>query len=131
VHHATPPSALGYAKYNNAKKGALPRRIGRTKGGLNSKLHAVCDKRGRPVVMLLSEGQRRDYKGAALMIDDLPQAKVLIGDRGCDADGFRQALIGMGITPCIPSKANRKVQIPHDAGLYRQRHKVEIMFGRL
>ena len=34
-----------------AKKGALPRRIGRTKGGLNSKLHTVCDDRGRPRVM--------------------------------------------------------------------------------
>ena len=45
-----------------SKKGA-PRRIGRTKGGLNSKLHAVCDGLGRPVVMLLSEGQMSDHKG--------------------------------------------------------------------
>ncbi len=48
------------------KKGLFPRRIGRTKGGLNSKLHAVCDGQGRPVIMLLSEGQMSDYKGAAL-----------------------------------------------------------------
>ncbi len=54
------------------KKGSVPRRIGRTKGGLNSKLHAVCDGQGRPVIMLLSEGQMSDYKGAALMIDALP-----------------------------------------------------------
>jgi transposase len=81
--------------------------------------------------MLLSEGQVSDFKGAALMLDDLAEAKALIGDRGYDADGFRQALIAKGITPCIPSKANRKVQIPHDPILYRQRHKIEIMFGRL
>lgn len=37
------------------KKGDVPRRIGRTKGGLNSKLHTVCDGKGRPLVMLLSE----------------------------------------------------------------------------
>src|ERR1700733_9915954 len=37
------------------KKGPVPRHIGRTKGGLNSKLHAVCDGNGRPLVMLLSE----------------------------------------------------------------------------
>ena len=49
-----------------AQKGVVPRRIGRTKGGLNSKLHAVCDGQGRPLVMLLSEGQMSDYKGAAL-----------------------------------------------------------------
>ena len=34
------------------KKGAVPRRIGRTKGGLNSKLHVVCDGAGKPLVML-------------------------------------------------------------------------------
>jgi hypothetical protein len=59
-----------------SKKGTVPRRIGRTKGGLNSKLHAVCDGRGHPIVMLLSEGQMSDYKGAALMINALPPAKV-------------------------------------------------------
>jgi transposase len=35
------------------------------------------------------------------------------------------------IEACIPSKSNRKIHIPHDAVLYRQRHKIEIMFGRL
>ena len=40
-------------------------------GWLNSKLHAVCDNQGRPLVLLLSEGQMSDYPGAALMIDAL------------------------------------------------------------
>lgn len=39
-------------------KKAVPRRIGRTRGGLNSKLHAVCDGPARPLIMLLSEGHR-------------------------------------------------------------------------
>ncbi len=98
---------------------------------MNSKLHAVCDARGRPLVMLLSEGQMSDFKGAALMIDAFPKAKALLGDKGYDADWFRQALTERGITPCIPSKANRKVQINYDKTLYRQRHKIENMFGRL
>ncbi len=98
---------------------------------MNSKLHAVCDGRGRPLVMLLSEGQMSDYKGAALMIDAFPKAKALLGDKGYDADWFRQALTERGITPCIPSKANRKVQIDYDKTLYRQRHKIENMFGRI
>jgi len=41
---------------------------------LNSKLHVVCDGKGRPLVMLLSEGQMSDYKGAVLLFDALPQA---------------------------------------------------------
>lgn len=42
--------------------------MGRTKGGLNSKRHAVCDGKGRPLVMQLSAGQMSDYKGAAMLL---------------------------------------------------------------
>ena len=65
------------------------------------------------------------------MIDDLPKAKVMLGDRGYDADGFRAALARRGIDPCIPSKSNRIEPIRHDKALYRQRHRIENMFGRL
>ncbi len=98
---------------------------------MNSKLHAVCDGEGRPLIMLLSEGQMSDFKGAALMIDDLPPAKALLGDKGYDADWFRDALAERGIEACIPSKSDRKVPIPHDKVLYRQRHKIENTFGRI
>lgn len=73
---------------------------------MNSKLHAVCEGHGRPLIMLLSEGQMSDYKGAALMLPALPRAKELLGDKRYDADWFRQALAGRGIAACIPSKAN-------------------------
>ena len=98
---------------------------------MNSKLHAVCDGEGRPLVMLLSEGQMSDYKGAALMLDALPPAKALLGDRGYDAGWFRDALAKRGIAACIPSKSNRKIPIDHDRALYRQRHKIENMFAKL
>ncbi|MEJ8476997.1 IS5 family transposase [Roseibium algae] len=113
------------------KKGCSPRRIGRTKGGLNSKLHAVCDGAGRPLVLLLSEGQMSDFKGAALMFDAIPDAKALLGDKGYDADWFRQALKARGIEPCIPPKSNRKAEAPFDRALYKNRHKIENMFGKL
>ncbi|MBR0662199.1 IS5 family transposase [Neoroseomonas oryzicola] len=114
------------------QKGLFPRCIGRTKGGLNSKLHAACDGQGRPVVLLLTEGQASDHLGAALMLPRLPAgARELIADRGYDSARFRDALITQGIAPCIPSTRSRKQPIPHDALLYRQRHRIEIMFGRL
>ncbi len=81
--------------------------------------------------MLLSEGQMSDYKGAALMLDALPPAKTMLADRGYDADWFRNALAKRGIAACIPSKVNRKTPIGHDRALYRQRHKIENMFGKL
>ena len=55
----------------------------------------------------------------------------MLGDKGYDADWFCNALIERGITPRIPSRSNRKVPIPHDRILYRQRHQVENMSGKL
>ena len=81
--------------------------------------------------MLLSEGQMSDYKGAALMLPAMPKAKQLLADKGYDADWFRAALAKRRIVACIPSKSNRKTAIPYDAVLYKQRHKIENMFGRL
>lgn len=72
-----------------------------------------------------------DYKGAALLLPSLPKAKALLADRGYDADWFRQALIQKGIVPCIPPKKNRKIPIAYDKILYKERHKVENMFGRI
>ena len=81
--------------------------------------------------MLLSEGQMSDYKGARLVVDALPPAKHLLADRGYDADWFREALKDKGIEPCIPPKKSRKIQLGYDKALYKQRHKVENMFGKL
>lgn len=66
-----------------------------------------------------------------MLVDTLPPATALLADRGYDADWFREALAERGIAACIPSKINRKVHIPHDRTLYRQRHRIENMFARL
>jgi len=83
------------------------------------------------VVLLLSMGQMSDHKGAGLMIDALPPARELIADRGYDSDGFRAALEGLDITPCIPSRKNRKHPRPHDPALYGQRYPIENLFAKL
>jgi transposase len=98
---------------------------------LNSKLHAVTDQDGKPLILLLSEGQMSDHKGARLMLDALPDAESLTGDRGYDSNWFRNALIAKGITPCIPPKKTRKVQHDYDKALYKKRHKIECSFGRI
>lgn len=81
--------------------------------------------------MMLSEGQMNDQKGAGILAPVLPPARELIADRGYDSNPFRAALALRGIAACIPPKKNRKQPIPHDKALYRQRHRIEIMFGRL
>ena len=55
------------------KKGLGDHGMGRSRGGLTTKLHAICDGQGKPLVMLLSEGHMSDYKGAPLMLDTLPR----------------------------------------------------------
>ena len=72
-----------------------------------------------------------DHKGAFLLLEALPKAKELLGDKGYDSNWFRAALIHRGITPCIPPRKNRKVQIDYDKQLYKQRHNIENVFGRI
>jgi hypothetical protein len=57
------------------EKGARGRLIGRTKGGMNTKLHAVTDKNGRPISVLISAGETSDYTGAAALLNSLPPAQ--------------------------------------------------------
>ncbi|WP_146911481.1 IS5 family transposase [Gluconobacter thailandicus] len=115
-----------------AQKGAFPRHIGRTKGGLNSKLHAVCDGQGRPVRLHLTAGQVSDFKGADVLLADLPdETEEVIGDRGYDSTLIRLSLAERNITTCIPPKKNRKSKPPYDWHLYKKRHLIENMFAKL
>jgi transposase len=94
-------------------------------------LHAVCNGEGKPLLLLLTEGQTSDHKGARILLRAMPPARSLIADRGYDSNWFRQALMDRGMEPCIPSTKNRKTAIPYDKTLYRERHKVENMFAKL
>jgi transposase len=81
--------------------------------------------------MLLSEGQMSDHTGAKLLYPSLPSADTLIADKGYDSDEFRAALPARNIEACIPPKRNRKNQHSYDKQLYKTRHKIENMFGKL
>ena len=87
------------ASFEPAEKRGRSRLIGLTKGGRNAKLHVVCDSRGRPVQMYLSAGQTSDCTGAAGLLAGMPRAKVLLSDRGYDADLLRNIWIYKDITP--------------------------------
>ena len=83
------------------------------------------------MILLLTEGQASDYRGAAAMLPALPCADVLIADKGYDSNWFRQALADLGIKSCIPGRSNRKEPVKYDKDLYKQRNLIERMFGRL
>lgn len=98
---------------------------------MNTKLHAVCDSLGRPIDLFVTAGQVSDYIGARALLSGLPKVKWLLGDRGYDADWFREALQDKGIRACIPGRRQRKTPVKYDKRRYKRRNRIEIMFGRL
>ncbi len=92
----------------------------------------MCDGDGRPLILCLTEGQMNDHIGAKLTYPSLPDhATCMIGDKGYDSDEYRAALKAKGITPCIPPRKGRLLPADFDKNRYRQRHKIENMFGKL
>ena len=90
---------------------------------MNTKLHAICDSRGRPIDLFLTAGPVSDYIGARALISRLPNVKWLLGDRGYDADWFREALQDKKIRPCIPGRKKRKTPIRYDKRRYKRRNR--------
>ncbi|MEE9455430.1 MAG: transposase [Paracoccaceae bacterium] len=68
----------------------------------------ATDGEGRPVRLLLTEGQQSDHKGTTTLLPDLPAATELLGDKGYDSDAYRAALIERGITPLHSTKSEPK-----------------------
>ena len=98
---------------------------------MNTKLHAICDSQGRPLNLFVTAGQVSDYIGARALLSSIPDVDWLLGDRGYDADWFREALKDKGIRPCIPGRKQRKTTVRYDKRRYKRRNRIEIMFGRL
>ncbi|MFT4013224.1 MAG: hypothetical protein QM682_07425, partial [Paracoccus sp. (in: a-proteobacteria)] len=67
----------------------------------------------------------------AALLSSLPDTKALVADKGYDADWLRAALVDPRIEACIPSKSNRKIQMPHGRVRCRKRHRIENMSGKL
>ena len=83
--------------------------------------------------MCLTAGQVSDHIGAKLLYPVLPDDidATMIADKGYDSDEYRAALKAKGITPCIPPRRGRKQPAAFCKTKYKQRHKIENMFGRI
>ena len=105
--------------------------IGQTRGGRNTKLHVVCDDKGRPCVLLLTPGNVHDCKVAQTIIAAMPPSAELVADKGYDSRALREWLAERGTQPVIPPRKNRKIQYHYDAVIYKQRNVVERLFCRI
>jgi transposase len=105
--------------------------MGRSRGGLTTKIHALVDANGLPVRLKLTPGQAHDGRSAADMLDDLGEGQILLADRAYDSDALRDALQNRGAWANIKPMPNRKNVPAFSQFLYRYRNLVERFFNKL
>ena len=108
------------------------RAIGKSAGGRTSKIHMVTDSHGNPIEFEITEGQVHDVVMAADLIKNTPISKYTLGDKGYDSDHFRDVIKQCKSIPAIPKRKNSKKKLnDFDRHIYKQRFKVENLFGKL
>lgn len=105
--------------------------MGRSRGGLTSKIHALVDAEGRPVTLRLTAGQVADCTEAEALIENLGEGDILLADRGYDSNAIRAKAVERKAWANIPPKTNRKGSFAFSPWLYRQRNLVERFFNRI
>jgi len=104
--------------------------IGRSRGGLTSKIHCMVDGLGNPVKFILTGGEVNDSVCAEDLLDGTNPDYVL-GDKAFDTDKILDKISQMGAVAVIPPKSNRIVQREYDKHIYKDRNLVERFFCKL
>jgi transposase len=102
--------------------------MGRSRGGLTSKIHAVVDTNGLPVRLALTAGEAHDNRLAGRLLSRLKSGAMLLADRGYDANWIRALASKRGVWANIPPRCNRNEPICFSPYLYRARNLVERIF---
>jgi transposase len=105
--------------------------MGRSRGGLTTKIHALVDAEGRPIALKLTEGQAHDGHSAADMLDAIGNGQVLLADRAYDSDALRNSLADRGAWANVKPLARRIDKPAFSPFLYRYRNLVERFFNKL
>ena len=103
--------------------------MGRSRGGLTTKIHVTVDRRGLPIKLILTAGQVHDMKAAPGLMTQLKTGAMLLADKGYDADSVRNGASARGAWANIPPKSNRKDPICFSKYLYKARNLVERFFN--
>ena len=113
------------------KKAGEDQAIGRSRGGLGTKIHTLVDALGNPVAFVLTGGEAHDLVGADHLPPDI-QAEMLIADTAFDADERVLArLAAAGKTAVIPPRSHRRVRRRFDRHIDKARHLIENFFAKL
>jgi transposase len=113
------------------KKHGEDQAIGRSRGGLSTKIHPLVEAFVNAIGFVLSGGQAHDLIGADHLLPSM-KTDILLADKACGADERVISLLeNAGKTPVIPSKSNRKVLRDYGNDLYKERHLIENFFAAL
>ena len=113
------------------KKTDKRRCLGRSRGGLGTKIHASNNQNGLPLKLELTPGQAHDAPPCETLLTGLQPGQWVLADKAYDVDWIRNMIWEQGAIDVIPSKSNRKIPKEFDKVMYRQRNKIERFFGRL
>ena len=105
--------------------------MGRSRGGLTTKIHAVVDADGRPIRLALTAGQDHDGRMAEPLLQILSKGSILLADKAYDTNAIRAFAKQRQAWANIPAKNNRKASYPFSQWVYRQRNLVERFFSKL
>ena len=105
--------------------------MGRSRGGLTTKIHALVDACGLPIRLKITEGQAHDGRSAQDMIDTVERGDVLLADRAYDSNALRQTLAARGARANVKPMPNRVTALRFNRRLYRKRNLVERFFNKI
>lgn len=117
-----------------AKKNGPDQALGRSRGGLSTKIHAATIDESCSVALHLTEGQAHDGLQFEYLYDTLDPDNVLEAaalDKGYDADRIRERLALDGLEAIIPPINTRSKKLFYDPVLYKERNRVERFFNKI
>jgi transposase len=113
------------------KKSHPDRCLGRIRGGLTTKIHALTDGEGLPVKFVITPGNTHDIQAAAELLTDIRKGQMVLGDKAYDANWLKDSVAEQGSGANIPPKTLRKSPICFSPWLYRQRNLIERFLNKL
>jgi transposase len=105
--------------------------MGRSRGGLTTKIHAVVDANGLPITLKLTPGQAHDGRSADDMLFTLKAGDTLLADAAYDSDWLRADLKRRRAKACIKPMPNRIKRYRPRRATYAKRNAVERFFNKL
>lgn len=112
--------------------GQLAHAMGRSKGGLSSKVHMACDALGYPLGFIVTAANVNDSTQCKPLLDRyLSEGSCALMDKGYDSDAIRDRVKEKGGVAVIAIHSRRNLKPAFDKHIYKERHRIENLFGRL